>query len=299
MSKQVILVTGASSGFGASAAKALAKAGHTVYASMRDLAGKNASVGRDYADWGRQESADLRTVELDVQDGRSVEAAVATIFADAGGLDVIVHNAGHMVYGPLEAFTPEQLMQQYDVNVLGTQRLNRAALPHMRERGRGLLVWIGSTSTRGGTPPYLGPYFAAKAGMDAIAVSYAGELARWGIETSIVVPGSFTTGTNHFAHAGKPEDQAIATAYADGPTGSITDQALKGLAALSPPDADPEEVARSIVRIVDAPFGKRPFRIHIDPADDGAEAVNAVADRVRRELLNNIGLGDLLKPTVA
>lgn len=296
MSKQVILVTGASSGFGASAAKALARAGHTVYASMRGLAGKNASVARDYADWAGREAADLRTVELDVQDEPSVDAAVATILADAGGLDAIVHNAGHMVYGPLEAFTPEQLMQQYDVNVLGTQRLNRAALPHMRTRGRGLLVWIGSTSTRGGTPPYLGPYFAAKAGMDAIAVCYAGELARWGIETSIVVPGSFTTGTNHFANAGKPEDEATAKAYEDGPTGSIADQALQGLAALSPPDADPEEVARSIVRVVDAPFGTRPFRVHIDPADDGAEAVNAVADRVRRELLKNIGLGDLLTP---
>ena len=296
MSKQVILVTGASSGFGASAAKALAKAGHTVYASMRDLGGKNASVGRDYAAWSEREAADLRTVELDVQDEPSVEAAVATVLADAGGLDTVVHNAGHMVYGPLEAFTPEQLMQQYDVNVLGTQRLNRAALPHMRERGRGLLVWVGSTSTRGGTPPYLGPYFAAKAGMDAIAVSYAGELARWGIETSIIVPGSFTTGTNHFAHAGKPEDEARAKAYEDGPTGSIADQALTGLAALSPPDADPEKVARQIVRVVDAPFGTRPFRVHIDPADDGAEVVNAVADRVRRELLKNIGLGDLLTP---
>lgn len=296
MSKQVVLVTGASSGFGASAAKALARAGHTVYASMRDLDGKNASVAQEYADWGRRESADLRTVDLDVQDEPSVEAAVGTVLADAGRLDVVVHNAGHMVYGPLEAFTPEQLMRQYDVNVLGTQRLNRAALPHMRERGRGLLVWIGSTSSSGGTPPYLGPYFAAKAGMDSIAVCYAGELARWGIETSIVVPGSFTTGTNHFANAGKPEDEARAKAYEDGPTGSIADQALKGLAALSPPDADPEEVARSIVRVVDAPFGTRPFRVHIDPADDGAEAVDAVADRMRRDLLRKIGLGDLLTP---
>lgn len=296
MPKQVILVTGASSGFGASAAKALAQAGHTVFASMRGREGKNAAVAGDYAAWSRQENADLRTVELDVQDQASVDAAVATVVADAGQLDTIVHNAGHMVYGPLEAFTPEQLMQQYDVNVLGTQRLNRAALPHMRERGDGLLVWIGSTSTRGGTPPYLGPYFAAKAGMDAVAVCYAGELTRWGIETTIVVPGSFTTGTNHFANAGKPEDEAVAKAYRDGPTGSIADQALKGLNALAPADADPQEVARTIVRVVDTSHGTRPFRVHIDPADDGAETVNAVADRVRRELLKNIGLGDLLTP---
>ncbi|TIU36102.1 MAG: SDR family NAD(P)-dependent oxidoreductase, partial [Mesorhizobium sp.] len=86
---------------------------------------------------------------------------------------------------------PEQLAQLYDVNVLGTQRVNRAVLPAMRSLGRGLMIWVGSSSTRRGTPPFLAPYFAAKAGMDALAQSYALELARFGIETSIVVPGAF------------------------------------------------------------------------------------------------------------
>jgi NAD(P)-dependent dehydrogenase (short-subunit alcohol dehydrogenase family) len=72
----------------------------------------------------------------------------------------------------------------YDTNVLSTQRVNRAALPHMRQRGDGLVVWVGSSSARGGTPPYLGPYFAAKAAEDALAVSYAAELTRFGIETT-------------------------------------------------------------------------------------------------------------------
>jgi len=76
----------------------------------------------------------------------------------------------------------------------------------------------------------------------------------------------------------------------------VFDQALKGLAALSPEDADPNEVARAIVRVVDAPFGKRPFRVYIDPAQDGAEIVNGVADRMRREMFRDIGLNDLLTP---
>ena len=80
---------------------------------------------------------------------------------------MVIHNAGHMVNGPTEAFTPDELARVYDTNVLSTQRLNRAALPHLREQGHGLLLWVGSTSTRGGTPPYLVPYFAAKAAMDA------------------------------------------------------------------------------------------------------------------------------------
>lgn len=295
---KVILVTGASSGFGMMATKALSEAGNIVYASMRDVAGKNAETVSKLADWSKAQSADLRTVELDVQEEASVEAAIQNVTADTTGLDVIIHNAGLMVYGPAEAFTPEQLTQQYDVNVLGAQRLNRAALPAMRKRGKGLLIWIGSSSTRGGTPPYLGPYFAAKTAMDALAVSYAGELARWGIETTIVVPGSFTTGTNHFANAGKPADEDVAQAYGEGPNKGLSDQALKGLAALSPPDADPGEVARAIVEVVATPFGKSPFRVHIDPARDGAQEVNAVADRMREELLRNIGLGDLLSPKI-
>ena len=203
-----------------------------------------------------------------------------------------------MVFGPAEAFTPDQLIQQYDVNVLGAQRVNRAALPHLRGQGKGLLVWVGSSSTRGGTPPFLAPYFAAKAAMDALAVSYSTELALWGIETTIMVPGAFTKGTNHFAHSGKPADEARAAEYEAGPYAGIADKALKGLAGLEPADADPAEVARQIVRVVDTPFGKRPFRVHVDPSQDGAEVVNAVADRVRREMYRNIDLTDLLSPRV-
>jgi NAD(P)-dependent dehydrogenase (short-subunit alcohol dehydrogenase family) len=239
---------------------------------------------------------DLRALELDVASEDSADAAIAKIVNDNGRLDVVVHNAGHMTFGPAESFTPEQFAELYDVNVLGTQRVNRAALPQLRKQGKGLLVWVSSSSARGGTPPYLAPYFAAKAAMDSVAVSYASELSRWGIETTIVVPGSFTKGTNHFEHSGKPADVARAEEYANGPTSDIADVALKNLAAIAPPDADPGEVAREIARVVNLPFGKRPFRVYIDPADDGAEVVNRVGDRVRAEFLRRIELGDLLTP---
>lgn len=294
--KQIIVITGASSGFGALAARALAKAGHTVYAGMRDTAGRNAAQVEAARTYAAEHGVDLRSVEMDVGAEASVEAAIDAIVKAQGRLDTVVHNAGHMVFGPAEAFTPAQLAVLYDVNVLGTQRVNRAALPVLRRQGRGLVMWVSSSSTRGGTPPYLAPYFAAKAGMDALAVSYAGELARWGIETSIIVPGAFTKGTNHFAHAGTPADTARAALYDSGPTADIPAVALKGLAALGPPDADAGAVAEAIVRVVDLPFGKRPFRVHIDPSQDGAEVVNGVADRVRAELLRRIGLEDLLHP---
>ncbi|MFM0235987.1 SDR family oxidoreductase [Paraburkholderia sediminicola] len=292
----VIVITGASSGFGAMAARQLAHAGHTVYASMRESTGRNAPQAAEIARYAKEHNVDLRTVELDVSSDASVEAGIAKVIADNGRLDVIIHNAGHMSFGPAEAFTPEQFAQLYDINVLSTQRVNRAALPQLRKQGKGLVVWISSSSTRGGTPPFLSPYFAAKAAMDSLAVSYSTELARWGIETTIVVPGAFTKGTNHFAHSGSPADKERAAEYENGPYVGVADQALKGLASLEPVDADPASVAQAVVTVVDTPLGKRPFRVHIDPSQDGAEVVNGVADRVRTEMYRRIGLEDLLSP---
>jgi NAD(P)-dependent dehydrogenase (short-subunit alcohol dehydrogenase family) len=293
---KVIVVTGASSGFGALTARALARAGHVVYATMRATTGRNAPQVAEAASYASKHRVDLRTVELDVVSTESVERGVGTIVSEAGHIDVVVHNAGHMSFGPAEAFTPEQFADLYDVNVLSTQRVNRAVLPHMRRRGEGLVVWVSSSSTRGGTPPFLSPYFAAKAAMDSLAVSYASELARWGIETAIIVPGAFTRGTNHFAHAGAPADVARVAEYNDGPYAGVAEQALQGLASLEPPDADVAAVAEAIVRVVETPFGKRPFRTHVDPSEDGAEIVNGVADRVRAEMFRRIGLEDLLSP---
>src|SRR6202166_4126417 len=236
--KNIIVITGASSGFGALTARALATAGHTVYASMRETATRNAASVKAAQQFAAENGVDLRTIELDVASQESADQAIKTIVEKDGRLDVVIHNAGHMVFGSSEAFTPDQLLQVYDTNVLSTQRVNRAALPQLRKQKRGLVLWVGSTSTRGGTPPYLSPYFAAKAAMDALAVSYAAELNRWGIETSIIVPGAFTSGTNHFAHAGAPSDTARAAEYNDGPYKGVPETALKGLASLEPPDAD-------------------------------------------------------------
>jgi NAD(P)-dependent dehydrogenase (short-subunit alcohol dehydrogenase family) len=297
--KKVIVITGASSGFGRLSANALAKAGHTVYASMRDTAGRNATQVADVKKFARENNVDLRAIELDVSSEKSIEAAIRQIVAEQGRIDVLVHNAGHMVFGPAEAFTPEQLAELYDVNVLSTQRVNRAALPQMRKQRQGLLVWVSSSSSAGGTPPYLAPYFASKAGMDAMAVQYSRELALWGIETSIVVPGAFTGGTNHFPHAGTPADKERAAEYEAGPYKGYGKKIQEALGAIVPPDADAGLVADAIVKVVDAPFGKRPFRVHVDPTQDGADVAFAVMDRVRTEMLHRVGLSELLAPVSA
>lgn len=290
------LVTGASSGFGRMIATNLAEAGLVSYASMRGTAGKNTKTVADIAEEAKEKAIDLRTIELDVQDQASIDAAVEKIIAEHGRLDVLVHNAGHMVWGPLEAFTPEQLAELYDINVLGTQRVNRSVLPHMRRAGSGLLIWISSSSVMGGIPPMLGPYFAAKAGMDQVAVSYARELAPFGIETSIIVPGAYTKGTEHFAHSGHPADRARADEYDAGWPRDFSGRMLKALAATDPADSDPTEIGRAVARIATMPHGTRPFRMVIDPANDGSAVSFPVVDRIREQFLDRIGFPELRYP---
>ena len=217
MDKAIILITGAGSGIGKLSARSLALAGHTVYATMRDVAGRNKGRAIEARDWARTHGADLRPLELDVLSQASCDAAVAAVVAEQGRLDVVVQNAGQLVVGPVEAFTAEEVAQVLDTNFLGAQRVLRAALPRLRSQEAGLLLWISSTTTKGGFPPFLGPYGAAKAAMDSLAVSLSYEVTRFGIETAIMVPGAFTRGTEHFPSAGKPaEGGAIRMAGAAG-----------------------------------------------------------------------------------
>ncbi|MBC9876835.1 SDR family oxidoreductase [Bradyrhizobium sp. INPA01-394B] len=292
MSK-VIIVTGAANSIGRNTCKKLAQAGHTVYVSMRETGGYDEHGIREA---GTNGNVDLRSLEFDVSSEASVNGAIDTIVAENSRLDVVVHNARQVIYGPAEALTPEQLADLYDTNVLGAQRLNRAALPQLRKQGHGLLIWVSSSCARGCSVPFLGAYASSKAALDALALSYAGELARWGIETTIVVPSAL--GASHYIRSGRPQDTVRAEEYADGPTADLSEIALSGLAQLSGQDRMPQDVAHTIADVVDMPFGQRPLRVHFGPDDDGAAAVDAVAESVRAELLRRIGLEDILKPTI-
>ncbi|AGU51278.1 putative oxidoreductase, SDR family [Variovorax paradoxus B4] len=296
MQKQIILVTGAGTGIGKLSARSLAEAGHVVYASMRDIAGRNCGRAAEMRSHAAAKGLQLHPLELDVLSQASADAAAATIVREQGHIDVVMQNAGHLVVGPTEAFTPEEIAKVFDTNVLGAQRVNRAVLPYLRRQESGLMLWIGSTTTRGGFPPFIGPYGAAKAAMDSLAVTLAYEIARFGIETSIVVPGAFTQGTDHFPSAGKPADAATAAAYSryDG----VMDQIGERLFALTPHDADPQAVADEIVRIVGLPGGMRPMRSVIDFVGDGAKEVLEVSERVRIDFAKRIGMGDLLEAKV-
>jgi NAD(P)-dependent dehydrogenase (short-subunit alcohol dehydrogenase family) len=169
-------------------------------------------------------------------------------------------------------------------------------LPHMRAAGAGLLLWVGSTTSQV-PPPFLGPYVAAKAAMDGLAAVTAYEVAPLGIETAMVVPGAFTSGTEHFANAGHPADGETVAAYAA--IAGLLDQIQQRLEALTPADADVQAVADEIARVVDLPAGERPMRTVVDPIDDGAGAVIDVMVERRTAFMGRLGLEQMLHPVAA
>jgi NAD(P)-dependent dehydrogenase (short-subunit alcohol dehydrogenase family) len=121
-----VLITGTSTGFGRDAAERLARRGDHVFAAMRDVEGRNAEHREALERLATQEGLRLRVLALDVTDQASVDSAVAAALAEAGGLDVVINNAGVAAIGVTEAFTPEQFEQVFDVNVYGVVRVNRA-----------------------------------------------------------------------------------------------------------------------------------------------------------------------------
>ena len=292
---KVILVTGAGTGIGRLAVRSLAAAGHTVYATMRDPDGRNATKAADLRQYASQHTVDLHVVELDVLSESSAAAAVAAVLERSGRLDVVVHNAAHLYYGITEAFTPEQVLRAFDTNAVGALRVNRAALPAMRRQGSGLLVWVGS-GTSMVVPPFLAPYTAAKAAMDSFAESVSVEVARYGIETSIVMPGPFTQGTAHFPNAEPARDEHLAADY-DLIADAVANNGAATESLFAPGVVqDVQAVADEIVRIVDLPHGERPYRSSVDFSDFGDKPVAAVADAQRERLLGRFGLCDVLKP---
>jgi NAD(P)-dependent dehydrogenase (short-subunit alcohol dehydrogenase family) len=282
---KIILVTGASSGLGALVARALAEAGHTVYAAVsRDADRKHAAEMEDYA---RRQSLSLRAVGLEVNDQRSVDAAVAEVSDEAGRIDVVIHSPGRMAFGPAEAFTPYQLSQLYDENVLSTQRVNRAVLPEMRERRDGLLVWVGP-AVPDGAMPYLAPFVGARAAAHHLARGYAVELARFGIETSIVAAGTHVIGHASLVY---PDDAETTEAYEDLRPGLPVNQAGSTLARLTPATS----AARAVVTLVDTPKGSRPFSVTALPPRSGADG-NSTSPHNRRDFYRYLGLDDPLSP---
>jgi len=287
MSKS-ILITGASSGFGRDTAETLARAGHQVFASMRNTADRN----RPHAD--ALQAQGIHVIELDVTDNASVERGVASVLDKSGHLDVLINNAGIGSAGISEAFTTEQMHALFDVNVFGVQRTLRAVLPIFRKQGDGLVVNIGSILGRV-TFPFFGLYGASKFAIEALTDSYRYELSKLGIDVVLVQPSNYPT--NIFASAQRPADASCGPGY--GETGAIPDKMVGTLMELFASDnaPNPHDVAEAIAQVVEQPNGTRPARLVVGQSF-GADAINAQAVSVQAQLMEGLGLGQLAEPRV-
>ena len=257
---QVILITGTSTGFGRLMSEALARNGHTIFASMRNVAGRNAANYAALSDLAEREALSLQVIELDVTDDASVENAVNEVIDRAGRIDVLVNNAGVNGLGLNETFTVEQAQQMFDVNFFGVVRMNRAVLPHMRRQGSGLLLYISSDLGRG-VLQYEGIYCASKFALEALAEAYHYDLYKLGIDSVIIQPGSYPT-----AMEGKmipPADPSRAVEY--GPVAEIIDKSAAIFNDISsrPRLPNPQEVADAVVELVEMPREKLPLRLPV------------------------------------
>ncbi len=289
---QVVLITGAGSGFGRLTAGALLEHGHTVAATLREPDGRNRAAAAGLAELGAGSAGSLHLFELDVTRDESVEAAVGAAIERLGRIDVAINNAGLGMSGPAEAFTAAEMRALLEVNLLGAQRINRAVLPSMRAAGSGLLIHVSSTFGRF-VVPFAAPYTATKWALEALAESYRLELAGSGVDVAIVEPGAFDTG--HAARIAAPADAARAASLEPlaGVQAAMWGAFVERLEAASP---DPREVAEALVRLIEAPAGSRPPRVVVDLVSGGeaVERLNRAAEELRAEFFEGIGVAGAL-----
>jgi NAD(P)-dependent dehydrogenase (short-subunit alcohol dehydrogenase family) len=252
-----VFITGASSGFGWDTSVSLAQRGHTVFAAMRGVNDKNADAAQRLRREAEANAWNLHVLEMDVTDESAVEAAVSQAIETAGHLDVVINNAGVGTFGAQEAFPVEQVQDVFDVNVFGVLRVNRAALPHMRSRGKGHIIYVSSGLGRF-VFPFVGPYAGTKFALEGLAEAASYELKTEGIDTTIVQPGAF--GTTFGANMLQPRDGDRLATYGDSVKGMFSAMA-KGFAERE--YQDPQEVVNVLVELAESDPGNRPLRVPV------------------------------------
>ncbi len=244
---QVVLVTGASTGFGRLFTETLARKGYTVFATMRDPKGKNAkNSAAEIEALAKKESLPIHILELDVTKDDSVDKALKAVIDKAGRIDVVINNAGFPVVGLTETITVEQAQSQFDTNFFGCVRVNRAALPYMRKQKSGLLLHISSGAGRLVFPTF-GFYCASKFALEAFSEAYNYELAGQGIQ-SISSPARRVSDGDLRQHpSGRGQSRERRRME---PRIKFCQRSTKGLAKNA---GNAQEVADAVLRIIETP----------------------------------------------
>jgi NAD(P)-dependent dehydrogenase (short-subunit alcohol dehydrogenase family) len=176
LERQVVLVTGCSTGIGRALARELAARGHDAFASARRL--------DSIADLGER----VRAVELDVTDRGSIDRAVNSVVSRAGRIDVLINNAGVNVFGPIMEAPLDDVRRLLETNVLGLLATTQAVFPHMAERRSGRIINVGSVVGLLPTP-FAGAYCASKSAVHMLSEVMRMEVKPFGIDVVVVQPG--------------------------------------------------------------------------------------------------------------
>jgi NAD(P)-dependent dehydrogenase (short-subunit alcohol dehydrogenase family) len=249
---------------------------------MRDPAGRNAKNASEIRALAERDSLPIHVLELDVTDDASVGRAVDAAVAKGGRIDVAINNAGYYLSGLEEAVTTEQAQRLMDTNFFGPVRVNRAVLPHMRRQRSGVLMHISSGAGRVVLPSG-GFYCASKFALEALAEAYSYELAAQGIESVIIEPGQYETPV--FGNTVMAADDARTNTY-----GAVKEIPAKINAALSSTAGNAQEVADTVLRIIETPAGERQLRYFVSPMGFGVDQINALSKQVQANVLEAFGL---------
>ncbi len=284
-----ILITGCSNGFGFDAAKFLAEGGHTVYATMRGVEGKNKSAAAELRDFAKSGGFELEVLELDVTSDESVKKAVSQVPT----VDVLINNAGVGYGGPVEAFSIQEFQAQMDVNVTGTLRVAKAVLPGMRAQRSGLIIQVSSIAGRLATPGF-GIYYCSKWALEGLSEAMRYELAPLGIDVVLVEPGPFSTG--FFANVVPGANQELASEYKH--VGEFSEgfgQNVQSAFEDASAPTDPMDIVKAFGKLIDTPAGERPLRTLIG-LDFGMQKLNDVTEPIRKAVLAELGIEGLDGP---
>jgi NAD(P)-dependent dehydrogenase (short-subunit alcohol dehydrogenase family) len=241
-----VLVTGTSKGIGHTTALTLARAGHTVYATLR-----NPARAKELAAEVAALHLPIHVSVMDVDSDDSVASAIEAIYKTAGNIDVLVNNAGIAHDGAIEELSMDQIRATMETNYFGAVRCIKAVLPHMRERRGGCIINVTSVAGRSSTSP-LGAYSASKHALEALSDALAQEMKAFNVRVAVVEPGIIDT----------PMARAIGEHDANSPYPHKRRMAHYFVASLTTP-RDPLLVAEKIQNIIES--GTWQFRHPVGP----------------------------------
>lgn len=290
-----VVITGSSSGFGYLTTLSLAKKGFKVWATMRNVQTKNLEKKNELERIAKDENLNINVLEMDVTDDVSVKNAIDVIIKEDRRIDNLINNAGVMFVGITEAYSVQQVKDQFDTNFFGIVRTIKAVAPQMREQKDGLIINVTSLAGRLAFP-YFGVYCASKFAAEAYSQSLRYELAPFGVEVSIVEPGPF--GTNLLFTGPEEADQDIFNNY--GEHKNVPLAMLKNFEGFyeSENALDPQIVADDIVGLIYAKKGERSERV-VSGIDYGVIEYNQKVAPIQELLIkDSLQMPHLLKLSI-